>query len=78
MIREAVMFGFGKKKIIKTYDKENLVPILHSSICTGETTAGFKNIHSGAYQEVMLITSADDLKEFKKTYGITEDLKTEY
>ncbi len=73
------MFGFGKKKTItKTYDKENLVPILRSSICTGETTAGFKNIHTGAYQEVMLITNADDLKEFKQTYGITEDLKTEY
>lgn len=72
------MFGFGKKKATKTYDKENLVPILHSSICTGETTAGFKNIHTGAYQEVMLIQSAEDLKEFKSTYGITEELKKEY
>ena len=36
---------FGKREVKKkTYDKENLCPVLKCSICTGEQVAGFKNI----------------------------------
>ena len=31
------------KKETETYDKENLVPIIHASICTGEMVVGFKD-----------------------------------
>jgi hypothetical protein len=71
---------FGKKRA-KTpgYDPNEVVPVLHRSICTGETTAGFKELHApGKYREVMLIRSPRDLEEFMKTYGIEETPKTEY
>lgn len=72
------MHLFGKKKTVKTYDHELYEPVLRSSICTGETTAGFRNRKTGTFQEVMLINGYSDLEEFKETYGITGDLKTIY
>ncbi len=61
----------------KTYDREMLMPVIHSSICNGEKVAGFKNIHTGEFTEVMLIRSEKDLETFKKDYGL-EKVKTEY
>lgn len=58
---------FGKEQ----YDKENLRPILKCSICTGEQVAGFKNIHTGKFEEVMLIRDSKDLEIFMDKYGIT-------
>lgn len=70
---------FGRKKTIrKTYDSETQKPVLHKSICTGETTAGFKDIRTGAYHDVMLIRGEADLREFMETYGIAEKPETEY
>ena len=46
---------FRKKTDVKTYDKENLKPVIKTSICNGEQVAGFKNIHTGKIEEVMLI-----------------------
>ena len=40
------MFG-RKKKVKKTYDRENKRPVLRCSICNGEQVAGFKDIHTG-------------------------------
>ncbi len=60
------------------YDVETQTPILRKSICTGETTAGFKDRKTGKYTEIMLIRSARDLSEFMETYGVTETPKTEY
>ena len=64
-------------KIIE-YDKENMIPIIHASICTGEQVAGFKDKRTNKFIEIMLITSNRDLEEFKKTYGITDTIKKEY
>lgn len=61
---------FGKKTSKMSYDKENYKPVLKCSICTGEQAAGFKNIHTGRFEEVMLIKSDRDLNEFMKTYDI--------
>ena len=73
------MFGLKKKRIEKkSYDRENMKPILHASICTGETVAGFKNRRTGKFEEVMLIKSEADKELFKEIYDITEDLPTEY
>lgn len=69
---------FKKKTDVKTYDKENLKPVIKASICNGEQVAGFKNIHTGKIEEVMLIKSPADLKYFKAMYGVEEDIVKEY
>ena len=59
--------GLFKKKIVtKTYDKENKKPVIKASICNGEQVAGFKDIHTGKIEEVMLIKNQADLDAFKK------------
>lgn len=69
---------FKKKAIVQTYDKENKKPVIKSSICNGEQVAGFKDIHTGKMEEVMLIKSYTDLKKFKEMYGINEEITKEY
>jgi len=63
---------FKKKETILEYDKENLKPVLKCSICNGEQVAGFKNIHTGKFEEVMLIRNEKELEEFKRRYGISK------
>lgn len=60
------------ESITKTYDKETSRPILKCSICNGEQVAGFKDIHTGKFEEVMLIRNQKDLDDFMKRYGISE------
>ncbi len=70
---------FRKKIEKQTYDKENQKPIIRSSICTGEKVAGFKDIHTGKFTEVMLIKSDKDMKVFLARYDISaEEVKTEW
>lgn len=69
---------FGKKKQILTFDPERKVPMLHASICTGETAAGFKDRETGKFEEVMLIRTDADLKEFMRRYDLKEIPKKEY
>jgi len=67
------MFGLGKNKDkTSSYDKETEVPALKSSICTGEQTAGFLDVNTGKFRDVMLIKTPADLEVFKKTYGVDE------
>ena len=62
---------FGKKTVKKKeYDQESLRPILRCSICTGEQVAGFKNIYTGKFEEVMLVRNQKDLDQFMEMYGI--------
>jgi hypothetical protein len=68
---------FGKKIIRKEYDKEVMQPVLHCSICTGEQVAGFKNLQTRKFEDVMLIKSDRDLQIFKEMYGISE-VRKEY
>ena len=69
---------FKKKKAQQSYDKENKKPVVKASICNGEQVAGFKNIHTGKIEEVMLIKSPADLEHFKTMYGIDEEIAKEY
>lgn len=69
---------FKKKTTVKTYDKENKKPIIKASICNGEQVAGFKDIHTGRIEEIMLIKKPADLEDFKKMYGINGDIEKEY
>lgn len=59
------------------YDPEKHSPVIRSSICTGEQTAGYKDKISGTFHEVMLIRDQDDLEEFKKLVN-TEKIPIEY
>ena len=72
------MVLFKKKTIVKTYDKDNKKPVIKASICNGEQIAGFKDIHTGKIEEVMLIKGPADLEFFKKMYGIDEEIAKEY
>lgn len=71
---------FGKKKIkVEHYDRENLRPVIRASICTGEQVAGFKNIHTGKFEDVMLIRDNRDIEEFLQRYDIVaEEVTKEY
>ena len=61
-----------------SYDKDSKRPVIKASICTGEQVAGFKDIHTGKIEEVMLIRSEADLDNFKKMYGINEKIEKDY
>ena len=69
---------FKKKGVIQSYDKQNKKPVIKTSICNGEQVAGFKDIHTGKIEEVMLIKNQADLDAFKKMYGIDGEIEKEY
>lgn len=76
--KENKMGLFKKKAVVLTYDKENKKPVIKASICNGEQVAGFKDIHTGKMEEVMLIKSQADFEKFKAMYGINEEIEKEY
>lgn len=62
---------FGKKRIQQAdYDRENWRPVLKCSICNGEQVAGFEDIRTGRFEEVMFIQSDKDLHTFMEMYGV--------
>ena len=69
---------FKKKSVVQSYDKENKKPVIKASICNGEQVVGFKDIHTGKIEEIMLIKSQADLEKFKAMYGIDEEIAKEY
>lgn len=69
---------FKKKSTPLPYDKMNKKPVIKASICNGEQVAGFKDIHTGKIEEIMLIRNEADLDTFRKTYGIEEKIEKEY
>lgn len=68
---------FGKKKKTIEFDRKNQRAILKCSICTGEQVAGFKDIHTGKFQEVMLIRNEKDLENFMTMYDL-DNVPKEY
>ena len=71
---------FFKNKAEKTipYDQAVKKPLIRASICNGEQVAGFKNLETGAFEEIMFIRDAADLAEFKRRYGIEGDIEKVY
>ena len=79
---------FKKKGVIQSYDKQNKKPVIKASICNGEQVAGFKDIHTGKVEEVMLMKSPARAalpatfrsggEHFKAMYGIDEEIAKEY
>lgn len=64
---------FKKKLQPRTYDKAPQKPVIRSSICTGEKVAGFQDLATGRFADVMLIRSPEDLREFCRLYGVKEE-----
>lgn len=68
---------FGKKKKTETtaafdYDKTRHKAMLKCSICNGEQVAGFKDLQTGKFHEVMFVRNPKDLEDFKEKYGLLE------
>ncbi|MFG6393899.1 MAG: aspartate dehydrogenase [Lachnospiraceae bacterium] len=73
------MFGFNKKLQKEPYDRNKEKPVIHASICTGEKVAGFKDINTGKFHEVMVIRNNNDLQFFMQKYGVMEsEITKEY
>lgn len=70
------IFAMKKNKHVSglpvDFDRELFKPVLKCSICTGEQVAGFKNLATGKFEEVMLIRNEQELALFKERYGISE------
>ncbi len=74
-----MMFGRRKKVTVSTYDKRGKIPVIRSSICTGEQVAGFKDTVSGKFEELMLLRDDKDLSEFLQRYQVEEsEIKREW
>lgn len=70
---------FRRKKSPVVYDKTGKIPVIRTSICTGEQTAGFKDEATGKFYEIMLLRSDADLQEFLEAYSVSEnEIKREY
>ena len=70
---------FKRKQMKESYDRENQRPVIRSSICTGEKVAGFKDIHTGKFTEVMVIRDNRDMDEFTAKYDIAAaDIRKEW
>lgn len=63
------MFGIKNKRKEFSFDMQNQIPVIKCSICNGEQVAGFKDIHTGRFEEVMLIRGEADLAEFREITG---------
>ena len=72
------MFGRRKRLTETPYDKSGKIPVIRSSICTGEQVAGFKD-SSGKFEELMLIRNDKDLSEFLSRYQVEKtEIKREW
>lgn len=60
------------------FDPAEYVPVIRSSICTGEKTAGFREKSTGRFVDIALIRSDRDLEDFRRCYGIEGEIRTEY
>ena len=69
---------FRKKKSPETYDRTLKKPVIKACTCNSDQVAGFRDLKTGAFEEIMMIGSADDLEEFRNRYGITEEIEKIY
>ena len=67
-----------KAPVRQAYDAAALTPVIRSSICTGEKTAGFRENATGKIHEVMVLRDEADLEQFRREYGITGEIETVY
>ena len=55
------------------FDRKNQKPVIRSSICTGEQVAGFKDLRTGKFTDIMLVRDHKDMEEFTRKYGISRE-----
>ena len=68
---------FYRNKSENKIDTTNKQAVIRCSICNGEQLAGFRNLSTGKFEEVMLIKKPSDLDEFMKMYRL-ESITKEY
>lgn len=73
-----IMGLFKKKTKLQSYNDKIQKPVIKASICNREQVAGFKDIHTGKFEEVMLIRNSEDLEKFKTMYDIQREIEKEY
>ena len=73
---EKISQKFSKHE--KQCDSNCEEPVIRCSICTGEQVAGFLNLSTGKFEEVMLIRTSQDLENFQSEYGLTGTIKKIY
>lgn len=69
---------FKKKTDLISYNSAEKKPVVKASICNGEKVAGFLNLKTGAFEEVMLIQTASDMEEFKSRCGVDGEIEKIY
>ncbi len=57
------------RKAPAPFDRAGKEPVIRASICTGEKVAGFRDLSTGKFVDVMLIRTDKDLQRFLDTYG---------
>ena len=72
------MFGHKKTDPSKSFDPLRVTPVIRCSICNGEQVAGFQDNATGHIEEIMLLRSPEDLETFRKTYGVTGEIRKVY
>lgn len=68
-----MFFPRRKKQVPTAFDTEGKIPVIRSSICTGEQVAGFQDPATGKFQELMLIRNDRDLRAFLREYQVDAD-----
>lgn len=67
-----------KKETPPLFPPEQYEPVLRCSICTGEQVACMRERASGRMREIMLIRDAEDLERFRRSYGVTGEIRRVY
>ena len=67
-----------KKEKTPEFPAEQYEPVLRCSICTGEQVACMREREGGRLREIMLIRDEEDLERFRKTYGVTGEIRKIY
>lgn len=55
------------------FDREHQKPVIRSSICTGEQVAGFRDLNTGKFMEIMLVRDNEDMEKFCNNYGVSRE-----
>lgn len=63
----------GQEDGVFRFDRGRHRPTIRSSICTGEQVAGFKDLQTGKFIEIMLVRNNEDMEEFTRKYGISRE-----
>lgn len=53
------------------YDRNTMKPVVKNNLQNGEQSAGFKNLQTGEFLEIMKIHDSKDMDQFLETYEIS-------